>query len=77
MASNKYTLKIALFQHIQTDIVADWQTKVYQKGMIDVGISDHQLTYCTRKIRRIKHNMHNQIQVPSLKKYSTEIFTNA
>ena len=45
--------------------------------MIDVGISDHQLIYCTRKIKRIKHNMHNQIQVRSLKKYSAEIFTNA
>ena len=77
MASNKYTLKIALFQNIQAGIVTDWQTKVSQKGMIDVEISDHQLTYCTRKIRRIKHNMHNQIQVRSLKKYSTEIFTNA
>ena len=45
--------------------------------MIDEGISDHQLIYCTRKIKRIKHNMHNQIQVQSLKKYSAEIFTNA
>ena len=45
--------------------------------MIDVGISDHQLIYCTRKIKRIKHNIHNQIQVRSLKKYSAEIFTNA
>ena len=28
-------------------------------------------------MKRIKHNMHNQIQVRSLKKYSAEIFTNA
>ena len=26
--------------------------KVFQKGVIDVGISDHQLTYCTRKIEK-------------------------
>ena len=45
--------------------------------MIDVGISNHQLIYCTRKIKRIKHNRHNQIQVRSLKKYSGEIFTNS
>ena len=51
--------------------------KASQKGVIDVGISDHQLIYCTRKIKRTKHNMHNQIQVRSLKKYSAEIFTNA
>ena len=45
--------------------------------MIDVGISDHQLIYCTRKIKRIKHNMYNQIQVRPLKKCSAKIFTNA
>ena len=44
--------------------------------MIYVGISDHQLIYCTRKIKRIKHNMNNQIQVQPLKNYIAEIFTN-
>ena len=37
--------------------------KVSQIGVIDVGISDHQLIYFTRKSKRTKHNMHNQIQV--------------
>ena len=41
--------------------------------MIDVGISDPQVIYCTGKIKRIKHKMH---MVRSLKKYSGEIFTN-
>ena len=45
--------------------------------MIDVGISDHQLIYCTRKIESIKHIMNSEIQIRSLKKYSAEIFTNA
>ena len=62
-----------LLDHILTDS----SEKVSQKGIIDVGISDHQLTYCTRKIKRIKHSMHNQIQVRSLKKYSAETLTNA
>ena len=51
--------------------------KIYQKGVIDAGIPDHQLIQCNRKIKRIKHNIHNQIKVRSLKKYSNEIFTNA
>ena len=51
--------------------------KVSQKWVIDVGITDNQLIYCTRKIKRIKHSMHNQIQVRTLKKFSPEIFTNA
>ena len=62
-----------LLHHILTNS----SEKVFQKGLIDVGISDHQLIYCTRKIKRIKHNMHNQIQVRSLKRYSAEVLTNA
>ena len=48
--------------------------KVSQKGIINIGLSDHQLIYCTRKILRAKLNRHNQIQVRSLKKYSAEAF---
>ena len=62
-----------LLDHILTNSFEN----VSQKGVIDVEISDHQLIYCTRKVKRIKHNMHNQIQVRSLKSYSAEIFTNA
>ena len=51
--------------------------KISQKGVIDVGISDHELTYCNRTSKRIKPNMHNPIQVQSLKNYSAEILTNA
>ena len=58
-------------------ILTNSSEKVFQKGVIDVGISDHQLIYCTKKIKRIKHNMHNQIQVRSWKKWCAEIFTNA
>ena len=58
-------------------ILTNSSEKVSQKGVIDVGILDHQLIYCTRKIKRIKHNMHNQIQVRSLKRYSAEVLTNA
>ena len=63
----------SLLDHILTNS----SEKISQKGVIDAGTSDHQLIYCTRKIKRIKQNMHNQIQVRSLKKYSGKIFTNA
>ena len=64
---------LTLLDHILTNS----SEKVFQKRVTDVGISDHQLVYCTRKVKRIKHNMHNQIQIQSLKKYSAETFTNA
>ena len=59
----------SLLDHILTN--AGW--KISQKGVIDVGLLDHQLIYCTRKIIRTKANMHNQIRVRSLKKYTPEL----
>ena len=59
----------SLLDHILTN--AGW--KISQKGVIDVGLSDHHLIYCTRKILRPKESMHNQIQVRSLKKYTLEL----
>ena len=60
----------SLLDHILTNV--GW--KISQKGVIDVGLSDHQLIYCTRKILRTKFNMHNQIRVRSLKNYIPEFF---
>ena len=59
----------SLLGHILTN--HGW--KISQKGVIDVGLSDHQLIYCTRKIIRTKANMHNQVRVRSLKKYTREL----
>jgi len=59
----------SLLDHILTN--SGW--KISQKGVIDVGLSDHQLIYCTRKILRAKTNMHNQIRVRSLKNYTKDI----
>ena len=59
----------SLLDHILTN--SDW--KISQKGVIDVGLSDHQLIYCTRKIVRTKTNMHKQIRVRSLKNYTSEL----
>ena len=39
-----------LIDHILTNA----QDKVSQSGIIDLGISDHQLIYCTRKLNRNK-----------------------
>ena len=35
-------------------ILASFPSRVSQKGVTDVGISDHQLIYCTRKISRLE-----------------------
>ena len=51
--------------------------RVSQSGVIDIGISDHMLTYCTRKITRAKHLEHKYISVRSFKNYTQEKFIQA
>ena len=58
-------------------ILASFPDKVSQQGVIDVGLSDCQIIYCTRKISRIKRGMHKQIIYRSLKSYSADIYEEA
>ena len=50
------------------------QTNVTQSRVVDLGLSDHDLIYCTRKISLPKSYKHNQIFVRSLNRYSAENF---
>ena len=62
-----------LLDHILTNS-AD---RVSQSGILEIGLSDHMLTYCTRKITRKKLFEHKYIQIRSLKNYSQENYTQA
>ena len=35
-------------------ILASYSERVTQKGIIDAGLSDHQLIFCTRKFLKLK-----------------------
>ena len=39
-----------------------------------MGLSDHELIYCSRKESLLKSNVHNEISIKSVKHYSDEIF---
>ena len=54
-------------------VLASFPDRVSQSGVIDVGISDHQLIYCARKTARIKSYWYKQITFRYLKNYSPEI----
>ena len=43
-------------------ILASFPNRVSQQGVTDVGLSDHQLIYFTRKISRMKRGMPEQIK---------------
>ena len=55
-------------------ILASFPERVTQSGVIDIGLSDHQLIYCTRKISRIKRGSHKQIKFGSFKDYTFDLF---
>jgi len=63
----------ALLDHVLTNS----HDRVSQSGVIDIGLSDHQLIYCTRKIVRPKTNEHKYITIQSLKNYSEDAFLEA
>ena len=46
--------------------------KVSQSGVIDLGLSDHDLICCTRKTSLPKSHKHNKIFVRSLKRHSAD-----
>ena len=48
-------------------ILVSFPNRISQQGVIDVGLSDHQVIYYTRKISRIKRGTHKQIRCRSLK----------
>ena len=63
----------SLIDHILTT----FPERVSQQGVIDVGLSDHQLIYCTRIFSRTKLGTHKQIKFCSLKNYTGEAYKEA
>ena len=53
----------SLLDHVLTTFT----DRVSQSGVVDTGLSGHQLIYCTRKVNRTKLNTHKYIRTRSLK----------
>ena len=63
----------SLIHHVLTN----FPERVSQQEIIDVGLFDHQLIYCTRKFSRNKVGTHKQITFRSLKDYTAESYEEA
>ena len=48
--------------------------EISQSSVIDIGISDHSLIFCTRKQTKAVFNKHNSMKLRSLKHYNREEF---
>ena len=55
-------------------IICNKKEKISQYGVMPIGISDHYITYCTRKIVRECINSHNSIKIRSMKTYNVQMF---
>ena len=58
-------------------ILTTFPERVSQQGIIDVGLFDPQLLYCTWKFSRTKVETHKQITFRSLKNYYAEAYKEA
>ena len=56
-------------------ILASFLSRVSQKSVIDVGISDHQLIFGSRKVSRLKTGgVHNYLNLRSFKNYTVDSY---
>ena len=60
----------SLIDHVLTNA----EEKISQSGVIDIGLSDHQLIFCTRKVKKIRYGTTKYIYSRSMKKYTKELF---
>ena len=60
----------SLLDHILTDS----SHRISQHGVLDIGLSDHQLIYCTRKTTRVKRHEHTFIKIRTFKNYTKKVF---
>ena len=60
----------SLIDHILTNSTG----KIFQSGIIDCGMSYHQLIFCTRKVKQAKFDKHNNVFLRSLKHYTVNVF---
>ena len=55
-------------------IICNNEDKICQCGIIHMGLSDHFLIYCTRKVTRGFSGYHNVVKIRSLRNYNAEDF---
>ena len=55
-------------------ILTNSLSRISQQGVLDLGLSDHQLIYCTRKTTRIKIHEHTFIKIRTFKNYTKQVF---
>lgn len=64
--------ELIVIKSIIDHILFNFKGNIVNSGDITTGISDHFLTFCTRKVSRGNFKSHNIIKIRCLKNYSIE-----
>ncbi len=62
--------------NILDHIICNMDDRITHSGVIETGISDHFLTYCTRKHKEISKCRHKTIKIRSIRNYNKDIYEN-
>ena len=60
----------SLIDHILTNSTEN----IFQSAIINCGMFDHQLIFCTRKVKQAKFNKYDNVFLRSLKHYTVNVF---
>ena len=71
---NEPTRTTASSSSLLDHVLCNTESKISQSGVIQMGLSDHSLIYCSRKVIKPVVGKHKFIEIRSLKKYSIEDF---
>ena len=55
-------------------ILSNSTEKIFQSSVTDSGISDHQLIFCTRKVKQVNFHKHNNVLLRSLNTILVNLF---
>ena len=69
--------RITCKSSIINQILASFPDRVTKRGILNVGLSDHQLNYGTIKITKIKRSGHREIKYRSFKNYTFDCYEKA
>ena len=77
--TSKATMNLVLIFSLHSAIIinhilASYPERVTQQAIIDVGLSDHQLIFCTGRNSKIKRGTHKHIKFRSVKQCSAGLF---
>lgn len=61
------------YKSIDLILVSD-EDKISQTCVLHLGISDHSLIYCTRRVVKAAINKHNTVKLRSMKNYDKDTF---